>query len=126
MRYQSSPETPIGDPDRPLDLLNRLTERDVTFDPGAGIGQTSRPYSGPVSGFGIQIVSFQGAQAEQITREQGTQEIVTFTLQDRFDSSVGVNVDQELSDLITLQNAYAANARIIQMASDLMQLLLQL
>ncbi len=126
VRYQSSPETPIGDPDRPLDLLNRLTERQMTFDPDAGIGQSSRPYTGAVANYGIQIVSFQGAQAEQITREYGTQEIVTFTLQDRYDSSVGVNVDQELSDLITLQNAYAANARIIQTASDLMQLLLQL
>ena len=98
----------------------------MTFDPDAGIGQSSRPYTGAVANYGIQIVSFQGAQAEQITREHGTQEIVTFTLQDRYDSSVGVNVDQELSDLITLQNAYAANARIIQTASDLMQLLLQL
>ena len=42
------------------------------------------------------------------------------------DSEYGVNVDEEMARLMELQNAYAANARIISVVQDLMNKLMQL
>jgi flagellar hook-associated protein 1 FlgK len=36
-----------------------------------------------------------------------------------------VNVDQELAQLVTLQNAYAANARVMQVVRELYDILMR-
>ena len=38
--------------------------------------------------------------------------MVLNSLQQRFNDVSGVNVDQEMANLLTLQNSYAANARV--------------
>ena len=38
----------------------------------------------------------------------------------------GVNVDQEMTNLITLQNSYAANARVFSTVQQMFQTLLQM
>ncbi|MFC4351138.1 flagellar hook-associated protein FlgK [Fodinicurvata halophila] len=45
-------------------------------------------------------------------------------LEAKFRGKVGVDVDQEMADLIALQNAYAANARVMQTVSDMMDTLM--
>ncbi|WP_022727339.1 flagellar hook-associated protein FlgK [Fodinicurvata sediminis] len=42
----------------------------------------------------------------------------------KFRGKVGVDVDQEMADLIALQNAYAANARVMQTVNDMMNTLM--
>lgn len=126
VRYQGSPETPLGDATRPLQLLSRLSDSNFTFSASTGIGQTSRPFSGSVASFARSVVSFQAGQADRVTNEHSAKELIVNELQDRYDDDTGVDVDGELSQLITLQNAYAANARVIQVASEMIKLLLQL
>lgn len=126
VRHSTSPATAIGDPDRPLDILKRLTEDSFTFSPQSGIGNSNNPLEGSVTSFAQRVVSFQSGQAEQNSRELASQEVVTYALQDRFNNATGVDVNQELSNLIDLQNAFSANARVIQTVSDLMQILLQI
>jgi flagellar hook-associated protein 1 FlgK len=48
------------------------------------------------------------------------------TLNERMDSEYGVNVDDEMARLMELQNAYAANARVISVVQDLLDKLMQL
>jgi flagellar hook-associated protein 1 FlgK len=51
---------------------------------------------------------------------------VVTTLQQRFNDSAGVNVDQEMGNLLTLQNSYAANARVLSAVKDLLDTLMQM
>jgi flagellar hook-associated protein 1 FlgK len=44
----------------------------------------------------------------------------------RSDSVSGVNIDEELRNLVIYENAYAATARIIQVADDLFEKLLNI
>lgn len=126
VRYASSPATPLGDAARPLDLLARLAENEFTFSPASGIGRGDGPYRGSVVGFAGRVINFQSTQADQAARQKSSRDIVLTGLQERFDRESGVDIDQELSQLITLQNAFAANARVIQVANELMRLLFQI
>ncbi len=116
---------PIGDPDRPEELYSRFIDTLVTFHPESGIGQTATPTITNVLNFSQTIISKVTAEAEFTRRENSSQEIVTNSLQDRYDQIVGVDIDQEISQLIALQNAYAANARVVQAIQEMMQLLIQ-
>jgi len=46
-------------------------------------------------------------------------------LQQRFNDQSGVNIDTEMSNLIALQNAYSANARVMSTVQQMMSILLQ-
>ena len=48
------------------------------------------------------------------------------SLQQRFNDASGVNVDQEMSNLLTLQNSYAANARVMSVVKDMLDALMQM
>jgi flagellar hook-associated protein 1 len=124
VRYVSNPETPLGDASRPLDMLARLTETTLTFSPRTGIGQAGRPFTGSVVSFAQTIVATQSAEVQRIEQRFGAQVAVVESLQERLQLESGVDVDSELANLLALQNAYAANARVLQVAAELMRLLL--
>jgi flagellar hook-associated protein 1 len=46
-------------------------------------------------------------------------------LQQRFSDQSGVNIDNEMSNLIELQNAYGANARVMTTIQQMISTLLQ-
>ena len=48
------------------------------------------------------------------------------TINQRLDGEYGVNVDDEMSRLLELQNAYAANARIISAIQELLNRLIDM
>lgn len=124
--YQTSPATAAGDDTRPLALLARLTDTSRVYSPSTGIGGYAVPYTGSIDAFARRIVSFQSAQAANAESDATAQQIVSNALQDRFDSDTGVNIDDEMANLIRLQNAYAANARVITTISELFQVLLSI
>ena len=43
----------------------------------------------------------------------------------KFNSTASVNIDTEMSNLIQLQNAYAANAHVMSVVQSMMNTLLQ-
>jgi flagellar hook-associated protein 1 FlgK len=124
VKYQTG--TLIGDDTRPNDLLSRLTDSSRMYSGATGIGSTGAPYSGSVDAFARRIVSFQSAQAANATSDYNSQKIVSDSLQSKFDSETGVNIDDEMSNLIILQNAYSANARVITTIQELFQTLLSI
>jgi len=126
VRYSSSPQTPLGDTTRPLDLLARLNDQTFIFDPASGIGQTQDPFNSTVMEFSQRVVSFQTGQADLAARELSSQDIVVTALRERHQADIGVDVNAELSHLISLQNAFAANARMIQAVDEMMRVLLQI
>ncbi len=125
VRYQSSPETPLGDTARPQALIDRLNAA-MPFSAGTGLGSAARPFEASIGGFVRGIVSFQAGQAAQAASAHESQGVVTTALADRLATATGVDINTELAQLIALQNSFAANARVIQTASDLMTMLLEM
>jgi flagellar hook-associated protein 1 len=117
--------TAAGDPTRPNFILNQMTNAALTFSPTTGIGSAQAPYSGTLTDYMSQIVSQQSQAANAATSLQQGQDTVLSALQQRFNTQSGVNIDTEMSNLIALQNAYGANARVMSTIEQLMSTLLQ-
>ena len=65
------------------------------------------------------------AAANATSLSQG-QDMVVNALQQRVNDSSGVNVDQEMANLITLQTAYGANARVMSAIKDMLDTLIKM
>jgi flagellar hook-associated protein 1 FlgK len=124
--YQTSPLTPAGDSTRPDFLLNQLTKAALTFSPATGVGTATAPFSGTLADYMSQVTSQQSQSASAATSLQQGQDVVVNALQQRFNSESGVNIDTELSNLITLQHAYAANARVMTTINSMFTTLMQI
>lgn len=123
--YSTSPVTPAGDTTRSDYLYSQLTTAVYSYSPQTGLGSASQPFTGSVSNFLQQFLSVQANASTQATQLQQGQSVVVSTLQAKFNSTSKVNLDSEMSNLIQLQNAYAANARIMSVVQSMMDTLLQ-
>ena len=124
--YSGSPATASGDPARPFFLLDRLNASSTSFSPSTGIGAATSPFTGSIGDYLQRVVGFQGEQSARAERDVSSKELIRDSLSSRFQDSAGVNIDQELSDLLVLQNAYAANARVLAAVDELIKTLLNL
>ncbi len=122
--FETGPDTPSGDATRPNDLLARLTDTTFAFSPETGIGGGGAAYTGTVASFARQIISHQGSQAANFDRLAQGHEVVSNGYRQRLEESSKVNVDEEMAHLVRLQNAYAANARVMSVIDEMMQTLL--
>jgi flagellar hook-associated protein 1 len=118
--------TAAGDPTRPNFLLSQMTNATLTYSPTTGLGTTSSPYSGTLTQYMSSVVTQQSQAANAATNLQQGQDTVLTALQQRFNDQSGVNIDTEMSNLIALQNAYGANARVMTTVEAMMQTLLQI
>jgi flagellar hook-associated protein 1 FlgK len=117
--------TTAGDATRPNFLLNQMTAALLTYSPDTGLGSASAPYSATLSDYMGQVVSQQSLAANAATNLQQGQDTVVTALQQRFNDQSGVNIDTEMSNLIALQNAYGANARVMSTIQAMMSTLMQ-
>ncbi len=126
VKWQTSPATDAGDPTRPQALLDRLEK--VTFDFGAETGMSAQGYgfSTTLSNFADRMVSHWGAASSTATSALDSQTIIQTNLETRMSDASGVNVDQELARLIQLQSSYAANARVMSTAKEMLDALMQI
>ncbi len=122
--YQAG--TPAGDSTRPDFIFEQLTRSAVQFSPDTGIGTASTPFSGSISTFLRQVLSQQGEAASSASNLSQGQEVVLNSLQQRFNDGASVNVDQEMATLLTLQNSYAANARVLSTVKDMFDALMRM
>jgi flagellar hook-associated protein 1 FlgK len=121
-----SSTTNIGDSTRPDFIYQQLNTAAQLFDPASGIGTQQTAYSGTVADYIQQVISRQGADAQNASQLDEGQQVVLNSLQQRFNDSSGVNIDTEMSNLITLQNAYGANARVLTAIKQMYDMLLQI
>jgi flagellar hook-associated protein 1 len=122
--YQSG--TAAGDSTRPDFILQQLTGASLTFSPNTGIGTTSAPFVGTLTTYLRQVVSQQGEAASSANNLKQGQDVVLNALQQRFNDASGVNVDQEMANLLTLQNSYAANARVMSAVKEMLDALINM
>ncbi len=120
-----SSTTAAGDPTRPNFILNQMTQAALPFSPATGIGNAQAPYSGTLADYMSQVASQQSQAANAATNLQQGQDTVLTALQQRFNNQSGVNIDTEMSNLIALQNAYGANARVMSTIEQMMSMLMQ-
>jgi flagellar hook-associated protein 1 len=126
--YDTTPGsvTPQGDGTRPRLLLDRLTNAQRAFSAGSGIGDPANGYRSTVVNFARRVVEDQGAKATNAINVDEGQKIVLNSVQARFSETSGVSIDREMSDLVQIQNAYAANARVVGAIKELFDTLLRI
>ena len=122
--YQAG--TPAGDSTRPDFILQQLTNASLTFSPNTGIGTVSAPFTGSLTTYLRQVISQQGEAASSADNLKQGQDVVLNSLQQRFNDVSGVNVDQEMANLLSLQNSYAANARVMSAVKDMLDALINM
>ena len=122
---QYNATTPSGDTTRPDFLYQQLTAGKSLYSPSTGFGTSTLPFQATLSNFSQQIASAQGQAADTAKQIADGQDVVLSTLQQKFNSQSGVNIDEEMAHLLSLQNAYAANARVMSTVKQMFDALLQ-
>src|SRR5262249_22660008 len=98
--FQTSPQTPAGDATRPNFIYNQLNNVALTFSPRTGVGTTAAPFSGSLPEFIRQVISQEGEAATAAESLKQGQDVVYNSLQHRFNESAGVNIDEEMANLL--------------------------
>jgi len=124
--YSTTPPTAAGDPTRPTFLYDQMVNMPRLFSPSTGIGATASPYSGSLSSFISQIMTYQGQAADNASNLKQGQDVVVNSLQQRLNQESGVNIDQEMTTLLNLQSAYGANARVFSVVKEMFTTLLSM
>lgn len=111
--------TNTGDTTIPLNIID-MFESLQTFPGATGLGT-----SFTLEGYAAAFITFQGTQRANKGDMLKNEMVLTEALQTRLTNDSGVNVDRELALMVELQNAYAANARIIQAVKEMMDELMR-
>jgi len=116
---QYTPGTTLGDSDRVDGLLSNL--ENLRFAGGQGsVAQSAGSHlAGNVSDLISQSINTVGNMASSAISDSDTQEMTLDALGNRLESEYGVDVDEEMARLMELQNAFAANARVMSVAQQL-------
>lgn len=122
VKYSSG--TLSGDGTRPQAILDALDGRVYSYSASIGIGSSTTPFKGTFEGLLSQVVNTQGAIVEDAKNVADGQSVVTSNLKERYDNSRSVDLDTELGSLIQLQTSYSANARVLSVAQELMDTLM--
>jgi flagellar hook-associated protein 1 len=121
-----TPATLAGDPQRAQFIYDQLTAANQAFSPLGGIGSNGSPFDGTVTDFATNVVQNLSGRSVNAKNIDDGQQIVLKSVQATFASQSGVKVDEELANLIEVQNAYSANARLISTVKDLYDVLLKI
>ncbi len=123
--YNTSPMTTAGDTTRSDFLYTQLTAGLFTYSPQTGLGSRTSPLKGTLPNYLQQFLNLQSNAASSAQQLAQGQDVVVKTLQQKVNSTSGVNIDAEMANLIALQNTYAANAHVMSVLQSVMQTLMQ-
>ncbi|KAA2237578.1 flagellar hook-associated protein FlgK [Salinarimonas soli] len=115
-----------GDATRATAIVDNLTRAARAFTPATGVGGANATYAAPVTDFARRVVETQAANAESAGRLDEGQRIALSSVEARFADKAGVNIDEEMAQLVQLQTAYGANARVMSAVRDMLDMLLRI
>lgn len=115
------PAVTIGDNSVVQRLFNKFQET-LAFSAAGPVPATNSS----LGGYGATIVATNANEAARAANDLAFREVVFNDIRARSDSESGVNMDEELGNLILFQNAYAANARMITVLSEVFKTLTEL
>lgn len=124
--YRTTPTVSAGDATRPAFIYDQLTSASLYFSPASNSGNDGPSFSGSLPAFMSQIANEQGEAAATARSLSEGQSIVLATLQQRFDETASVNIDEEMANLLQLQTAYGANARVMTTIRDMLDMLMRM
>src|SRR5262249_34360967 len=99
--YSTSPLTNAGDTTRPDFLYDQLTAGIFSYAPQTGVGSAASPFSSTITSYLQQVLGMQGNAATAATQLQQGQAVLVNTLQHKFNTTAGVNMDNEMGNLIS-------------------------
>lgn len=78
------------------------------------------------AGFAEEVTSFWSLESSQFDEHQAQKQALFDTLQTAELNETGVDTDREMQDLLSVEQAYSANARVISVIDGLMKTLLEM
>jgi flagellar hook-associated protein 1 len=123
--FNTSPPTQAGDTTRSDFIFSQLTAGTFAYSPQTGLGSPATPFKGTLTNYLQQFLSLQGNAATSATQLKQGQDVVVNSLQQKLQSTSGVNIDTELANLVAIQNNYAANAHVLSAVQNVLTTLLQ-
>jgi flagellar hook-associated protein 1 len=118
---QFNPTTSLGDADRVDSLLANLENLRFAGGQGSVAQSAGARLAGNVSDLISQTINSVGNMAAAALSDSETQSLTVDALGSRLESDYGVDVDEEMARLMELQNAFAANARVMSVAQELIK-----
>jgi flagellar hook-associated protein 1 FlgK len=123
--FNTSPLTTAGDTTRSDFLFSQLTSGQFTYSSQTGLGSRTSPLTASLPNYLQQFLGLQGNAAASAQQVAQGQDVVVNTLQQKVNSTSGVNIDTELANLISIQSTYAANAHVLSAVQNVLNTLLQ-
>lgn len=108
----------VSDSSLPLAIID-MFDTAQTFVAVTGLNGTAT-----IENFAAELVSYQANQKADYESQLGFQDQVRNLLQERLRDESGVNVDEELANLIQLESSFAASARVLTSVQDALDELL--
>ncbi|MFT6659967.1 flagellar hook-associated protein FlgK [Maritalea sp.] len=118
--------TSIGDATRPNYLIDQLANMQFMGSTSSDLDTGLFKVSGNVENLVKQSLNFQGNIIASTKQAYASQGVVMETLAMRAEEAYGVDIDEEMAMLLQLQNAYSANARVVSIAKELVEILMQI
>lgn len=113
-----------GDPARAQQMRDAL-ERQQPVSAAAGLSGNAA-FAGSVGDIVRRTVEVQGADAATSARLDEGQRVALAAVEGRFAETSGVSIDEEMAQLVQLQTAYGANARVMSAVREMMDVLLRI
>src|SRR5690606_5707493 len=115
----------LGEADRAEFLVEQLQNMRFVAGKKSTSGGASFRLSGTVSDLINQTINYQGSVAAAAQGAHQTLSLKLETVTQRLDAEYGVDVDEEMARLMELQNAFAANARVVSIVQELLDMLMR-
>lgn len=123
---QFQPGGSLGDTSRIDHLVESLDKMRFSSGPAAPGQLAGLRLGGTVGDLINQTMNYQGNAAALAIGASESQQFTLEALSQRMEAEYGVDVDEEMARLMELQNAYAANARVVAVAKELIDELLRI
>jgi len=114
----------LGDADRANYIIDQLSSMSFTSGGNPAANADKFQLTGNLSELIGQVIGFQGASINAALTKSDDRQLTLDTISDQMQTEYGVNLDEEMARLMELQNAYAANARVISVVKELLDALL--
>ena len=112
-----------GDADRAQAVLVQLDSMKFASGDGAATPSNGFALTGSLGEIVSQALSFQGYSIQAANARRGDRQLAMETIAGQMASASGVQVDVEVVRLMALENAYAANARVVSTVMELLDTL---
>lgn len=113
----------LGNADRANYVITQLNDMQFVSGGSPAANNGKFQLSGNLGQVISQVIGFQGASINSAMTVADDRQLTLDTVVDQMESEYGVDVNEEMARLMELQNAYAANARVVSVVKDLLDAL---